>query len=931
MSIAKYSFVSWTRQGLGKFLEAPVSGSIRGKVRVEVAIEGGATISNALEILGPGDITGLDPRNIVRVHPEPNTGDFEANYLPFIEFYQDTFLWDYTPETTTGERLRPWLFLLVLAEGEYELTENPQGLDRLSLNASGVFPPEAQSWAWAHVHVNAAAATIPELQSKLESNPDFAVSRLMSPRRLSPTTRYEAFVIPAFETGRLTGLGLPLTGANALASSWGAGQTEFPVYYRWGFQTGLKGDFESLVRELVPRNDLDESIGFRPMDVKNASSPYNISNPTVDEVLLGGAVKPVGNAPPPFPDANWQVEICNLLNLRDGQQKDDFINAATDPVIVPPTYGHWHALVSQLNQGNDTGPVNNGQSIWLHTLNLDPANRAAAGVGVKVVQENQDKYMATAWEQIGSVLEANQLLRQSQLGIEIAVRWWTKHIAGQIDGELVSMVEPLLGNLLCKGQPKPNIYLNIAGSGTPPAIFSPVFRRLSRTGGRLVKKMIKKRNQVKPKYKSFPDGLPQGLSVVPDKRIAHGKDDILFIQHPGHPRPIPLFPCQFPGFPKEMDIVIFPRQYFEYTGGFSDPNGIGVDLAAYIAAWTMLQQSFHCTSPAAPPPPLDLSNILPCIKNHLNPAMTIKDRTLSKIGTEGDLDAITPIMAAPDYPEPMYKKLVEQSADFMLPNLNQLPNNTITLMEANQAFIEAYMVGLNYEMARELLWNEYPTDQRGSYFRQFWDVGKYIVKGSPDPRDLALKLNDIDYIHRWIKWTDLGDHRKSNRMPHEPQTTAPLVLTIRGDLLNRYPEAIIFAVEAGAGGAFNPAGITKYPIFSAKIDPDITFLGFELSEDEARGTATHPGWYFCIKEPVTGPRFGMDIAPDSLPPVIPPPGNWNELHWGHITNTTLINLNDRTFPDSAVDGYWGDHSAHMAAILYQVPVLVAIHASQLLP
>ena len=31
------------------------------------------------------------------------------------------------------------------------------------------------------------------------------------------------------------------------------------------------------------------------------------------------------------------------------------------------------------------------------------------------------------------------------------------------------------------------------------------------------------------------------------------------------------------------------------------------------------------------------------------------------------------------------------------------------------------MVGLNHEFARELLWREFPTDQRGSYFRQFWD------------------------------------------------------------------------------------------------------------------------------------------------------------------------------------------------------------------
>ena len=38
------------------------------------------------------------------------------------------------------------------------------------------------------------------------------------------------------------------------------------------------------------------------------------------------------------------------------------------------------------------------------------------------------------------------------------------------------------------------------------------------------------------------------------------------------------------------------------------------------------------------------------------------------------------------------------------------------------------MVGLNHEMARELLWREYPTDQRGSYFRQFWDASVAVER-----------------------------------------------------------------------------------------------------------------------------------------------------------------------------------------------------------
>ena len=83
-------------------------------------------------------------------------------------------------------------------------------------------------------------------------------------------------------------------------------------------------------------------------------------------------------------------------------------------------------------------------------------------------------------------------------------------------------------------------------------------------------------------------------------------------------------------------------------------------------------------------------------------------------------------MAYPVFDMPMYAPLRDLSDELLIPNVNLIENNSITLLETNQKFIEAYMVGLNHEFARELLWREYPTDQRGSYFRQFWDVSSVL-------------------------------------------------------------------------------------------------------------------------------------------------------------------------------------------------------------
>lgn len=932
MSNVKYTFLSWARQGLGQFITTP-GDSHRGTVGVDLTISNGDTVpTKNIELVGPGDVVGIDPRNIIKLHPERDTGNFESNYLAFIEFYQDTFLWDYSPKEASGNTLKPWLFLLVLEDSEYTLEENPQDLDSIDVSDMNVFPPHGELHLWAHLHVNAAVGDISALEAKIDSNPDFATSRLVSPRRLNPNKSYQAFVIPSFEIGRKAGLGIEISeiGQDALKASWELGESKYPVYYRWKFQTGAKGDFESLVRELAPlkSEDIDESIGFRPMDISEGSEPYGdslISAPDVTkhEYAIGGALHPISSGLQAFDENVWQGELSELLNLKEGQ---DFVQNG-DPVIVPPTYGHWHALVSELDANDYT------DSEWLHQLNLNPAHRAAAGLGVKVVQENQDKYLETAWDQIGSVLEANQLLKQSQLGIEIAVRWWEKHFEVQSPGELLSLTAPVLSSVICGNQGTSNVQMNIEEGALPLEALDPAFRRISKANGRLAKRLKKSVPQNKAKSRlvrsdSFVTNFANGKSirVAPEKTVPDGKDYADSTRGPGHTNLVSLTPCEYPNFVKDQNTIRLPELYVKRSGikkpQYEDLN-IPVSTNLFSNGWKNLMKNLGCEQEGeVQPPPFDIVGIISCVKSNLNPSETIKNRTLTKIGTVADLDAIVPIMAAPDFPQPMYKKLLEESTDFILPNLHKLPNNTISLMETNQSFIESFMVGLNYEMANELIWNEYPTDQRGSYFRQFWDVSRYVDWDNTDAKELAEKLKDIDFIHRWVRWTSLGEHRMGNRLPEDPPTSTPLVLTIRGDLLNRYPETVIFAMKADQNKNFDGNGELKYPIFSAKIEPDITFLGFDLSFDDLTGQGSPGGWFFCIKEAPTGPRFGMDIASDKQV------NSADDLHWGKMSDLNNI-IESGLAPDASINN-WGESSADMADILYQSPVLVAIHGTQML-
>ncbi len=132
----------------------------------------------------------------------------------------------------------------------------------------------------------------------------------------------------------------------------------------------------------------------------------------------------------------------------------------------------------------------------------------------------------------------------------------------------------------------------------------------------------------------------------------------------------------------------------------------------------------------------------------------------------------------------------------------------------------------------------------------------------------------------------------------------------------------------------------RFP-FPAEIEPDIRFFGFDMTPEEAQG-ADHPqrrnddwGWYFMIQEVPGEPRFGMDIKydPDDDPAT---PITWNDLSW--------VNMPAGGFVDPAVPpkpaffnllaadlkAQWGHHAADMASILFQHPVMIAIHAREML-
>ncbi|MET0793618.1 MAG: hypothetical protein ABW061_19010, partial [Polyangiaceae bacterium] len=502
-----------------------------------------APVTRHVRLFGPGDVIGVDRRAIVKTEPRDWITNFEPNYLAHVDFYDEDFPWRYTPAKpdASRHRNRPWLALVVLEESEFKDGDaRDKPLPFVEIADLTCLPATEQLWAWAHVQVNQnlganesqivsddGGALAQKLAAALAQNADFAYSRVVSPRKLEANKAYHAFLIPSFETGRVAGLGLDLSKVDdAMRGAWqdhaqraNLSPNSFPYYHRFYFRTGNAGDFEYLVRLLEPQS-LDSRVGRRDLDVQR---PYpgmtGISGPNADGVLrLGGALKVPDRAldaaqladaarfehwadPTPHP---FQRELAAFVNLADeyatktaeqaheSPALPDPIGALPggvtdpDPLITPPLYARWHALTQRLLTRREGTPAPNLGN-WVHQLNLDPRHRASAGLGTKVVREGQETYMEAAWAQIGEVLEANRLLRLSQLAKAASLSWFTRSVAPLATSapeRLLALSGPVLKRVVVSGF---TVHKLVRESRVPLAMTSPTLRRALRPGAKLVR------------------------------------------------------------------------------------------------------------------------------------------------------------------------------------------------------------------------------------------------------------------------------------------------------------------------------------------------------------------------------------------------------------------------------------------------------------
>lgn len=1048
MSFAEYRFFSWARKGIAASIaEKDTLGNGNGvqperaKVAVDITLNGNIPVpTQNFTLVSPGDVIGIHSDMIIRNEPRSGVSNFEPNYLPYVEFYDEDFPWRYTPASATGMgnmHLRPWLSLIVLKETEFEDTPLQTPLKSILVNNTEALQPVTELHLWAHMHTNlqneetTLEAYIESLKKQAKADPDGVYSRILCPRQLEPNIMYHAFLVPSFETGRMAGLGRAITGIPAQKAAWGGTETEieFPVYHHWHFRTGANFDFESLVKLIEPRV-MDKRVGVRPMDCSRPGyfklgSTEELPAPNPVSVLLEGAVKAPTAESTQITSNDFQAEISKLVNLNKLQPEDK----NQDPYVTVPFYGMYHAMrKNPAKPGEKVVPTfNENSDIWYNDLNRDPRSRVPAGFGVKAVQDGQEKFMDQAWEQLADVLEANRKARLTQLMGAVMDRSFDKHVVKLEQEQLLAFTRIISAKILTAGL---TVKKQIAQSKVPDALFMPALQKFMRPNTALsrnlkkaanlnvsVTSIVKETNKIGgitaasiDKFQSL--GTLQNLpTVVAPSKLTElkiwslqsnldktsmfnlqqysggfpqvSKWNTVFNQNifvkPTNPvitrpdigpivvRPnTPLSPFSRPVTPlanvkpstlsintikhdtvNKPDIVIKPGQRPDVVLQVTD--FVVAAHQEYRTAYTDYNVRFNYRETPETKPVADLKTLAGKTLETFRPSAAYRKILGSRVIWGKNVfkplvDDMLPAMAYPDFPAPTYKLLVDRDKELLLPNLHLIQPNTFSLLRTNQKFIESYMVGLNYEMGRELLWREYPTDMRGSYFRQFWDVKGFVTPNSTSAD--AESLKDIAPIHKWPAASKLGQNNARDKEGDSEQ----LVFVIRGELLKKFPNTVIYAQKAFKKdnkwyintelSDDDLAKQVRFPLYQAELPPDIKLLGFDLTIEEAAGIKTvtdfpnnNEGWFFIVAEVPGEPRFGMDINFD---PNKPNELTWNDLSWKNFTGEKIPFVSGGKAPSPFtvanvnVKGTWGRSAADMATILLQRPVMVAIHASEML-
>lgn len=937
MSDETVHFLPWLRSGAVSAVSAPdtLSGALASRVSVAPYLTvGGERFEQTLTLAGPGEVCAIDARAFGRRYPEDGAKDAETAHFPLIELTEPDLPWRYTPASAKArtQQLRPWLVLVVVKQQKgvslARQVDRPAVLKIASpADPKQELPDLGDSAAWAHVQSavapNAVAGT---LASDL-------TARLICPRKLEAETDYIAAVVPAFEAGRCAALGLPweseTTGPAWNVTDSSLSQVELPVFLSWTFHTAEGGDFETLARRIHAVSPPDPELGRAPLRVSDPSGHV----PADFATTFQGALRAPGGGGSKASPTTWKTALQDWLNAGGGRPEVPAVAPARykpdrdDPVLAPPMWG-------TLATGRTSVPeISDIQ--WMNAVNLEADLRVSAGLGAATVRRYQEELMASAWDQAEAARAADQQLNAAHLGIA-ASRRVGRRLAALPAGTRVQVLRPQHAFVTDSAGTVAQV---LRSSDVPGVLAGAATLRATRAGG-----VVARRWRCTTRLGEAVSGTLLSATAARSTLSA-----ALSYQTRVLPAATMVSDPTLRSIPDSMWATVggttttrtstttrtATARTTSPTATTALPWGnvqVGTDAtwgrsaSLQVGSWV----GSRTVTATATAKGADVSAVAKQLADGLDPGPRLTTILRARVpGLGAIIDRVGGLPARLDvalsFPEPLIWKLTAMGKGYVLPGAGKIAQDSVQEITVNNTFVAAYLLGANQEMARELIWREFPTSRARTFFRQFWDFGEELTP-------------DIGEISAWTK------RGLPSQVTGLTATGAALsVFGIRASLLSRYPNTRIYLAKGkwkrtGSVWSVEPdTSVVVEATMGGSLGPDLLYLGFPIAGTELRGerslatNTAQPGYYLVFEEPSGEPRFG--IAPGARPAQLT---SWDDLTWSSLTRGLSATFADSrvrlTNATGAIEGAtWGANAAHMARATWRRPFRLLLHGDQILP
>ena len=260
-----------------------------------------------------------------------------------------------------------------------------------------------------------------------------------------------------------------------------------------------------------------------------------------------------------------------------------------------------------------------------------------------------------------------------------------------------------------------------------------------------------------------------------------------------------------------------------------------------------------------------------------------------------DCSRLIPVEFAIGLDYPTWDLLNQYDKEWLLPGASALEKDSITALQTNPAFIDAYMVGINTQFMSEMRWRDLAVTRTSTPLRMFWGQVNYATQ---------KRQADIQPLGEWAKAPDkpVGDLTHQSIQPSDAQNASGsrLVVAFRTDLFRRYPATLVYLVKpdpnvdkdeppedensplnkllkappqldmppsvhpvdsdawkAEVEAWRNSRRKTIGPSFAGKLTPEITFFAFDVTPSKL------DEYWLMLDEPPAELRFRSDKNPDA--------------------------------------------------------------------